>query len=61
MLGLLAHMQKQQSMYKVDEPLQKLNPLHLAVDQEPAKAAHPRRKNNKAGAFKEQDDVVSSA
>ena len=32
MLILLPHMQKQPSMYKVHEPLQKLNPIHLVVD-----------------------------
>ena len=32
MLALLPRMKKQQSMYKVDEPLQKLNPIHLVVD-----------------------------
>ena len=44
MLGLLAHLQRQQSMCKVDVPLQTSSPLHLAVDQSQGKATHLREK-----------------
>jgi hypothetical protein len=44
MLGLLAHLQRQQSMCKVGMHLQTSSPYHLDVEQQQDKAALLRKK-----------------